>query len=175
MIRYAAIALSAVLLATPSAQAAAGGQSGAAMTGSPVQYAPSIPDNHSAVVPGVEKPSGDTPSSADIAVGNKNLPESGGSGGPSVGDPVGSGGVTAPTSGNRRGHFALACEVRANGDMVLANIGDETLASGARIRWAARGRLGYFALNADLPAGAHATAADVLEAAKGAPCKASVL
>lgn len=170
MIRTAVIALSACLLTTGLAQAAGGGQQGDSMNNVFVQSVNIPPPSHSAVVPGIDPPSGDKPTAADIQMSRGHSDTGGGS--PAVGDPAN--GITQPI-GNRRGHFALACEVKANGDIVLANIGDETLAGGARIKWSALGRLGYFALNRDLPAGAHATASDVLEAAKRAPCLAAVL
>jgi hypothetical protein len=176
MTRSVPSALGLCLLMTAVAHAASGGLPDNSMPGPAVQYGPPAPSDHSAVVPGIDPPSGDDPSPGNFPVGNKNLPD--GSDNPGVGNPGDGGGPatgTAATGGDRRGHYALACDLKTNGDIVLANIGNETLAGGARIKWSARGRVGYFALNADLPAGGRATASDVFQPAERSPCLASVL
>jgi hypothetical protein len=172
------LALSALLLSTGLAHAAGGGQGNNSNSEPIVQYNISLPSNHSAVVPGIDPPA-NPPSIGDFPAPNKNLP-SGGSNVPDVGvpgvsNPGGGSASVGTTAGERRGQFALACDLKANGDIVFVNIGEETLDGGARIKWSARGRQGYFALNVDLPSGGQATAADVIDTSKSAPCLASVL
>lgn len=173
MIRSAMIALTACLLATSLAQAAGGGQQGPSMSNIVVQSVnvPTPTPEHSAVVPGIDPPSGGNSGEIGFPAKTRNHPKGG------SGDDSSSGDDVSPAGTQTRrgpGDIALLCEIEPNGDFVLVNRGSRVVPQGAKIRWKAGSDQGFFALNVDLEPGAHATARDHSEA-HGAPCLAALL
>jgi hypothetical protein len=65
--------------------------------------------------------------------------------------------VGDPTGRTTIGDIKLHCEIKADGDLVLVNAGDETLPRGSKVRWKAGRDQGFLAVNRDILPGGQAT------------------